>query len=543
MAGKVRISLANKCQLLFGAAVILIVASALTVVWFRMEKLVRDDQQDHARQVADLWLQQQLELLHILPATEDISTTAGMDAPMSLRLISREQFALVLQQDSFLAGAITQFQLVDDAVDQLIKARNDQGRPYYRYARAIRASQVEKESFSPALATAPLADPLEKVLVLEFGGDRAQRQRVLNLIFVITAGLVAMLLAIGMFWFVTTRIILSPVRVLRDTAGKIAEGDTNIRSDINTGDEFEQLSEMFNTMVDNLNLQEQELRQTNKSLDLKLGELAEHNVALFEANKIKDEFLANVSHELRTPLHSIIGFAEVLEDTLKRRTGPTDEKRKRYIANIIASSRRLLDLINDLLDLAKIEAGRMELHIEPMSVSDAAEGLINLIRPQAQKAKIKLQISVEPTLAMINTDPGKVQQIVFNFLSNAVKFTPQGGTVTLSAQSVEPSGDDQPPRLRISVTDTGPGIEPHLHEKIFEKFTQLDATETREHGGTGLGLTISRNLATLLQGEVEVVSEVGRGATFSLSIPVEMTDRASPLMPQLAGDTAPAATT
>jgi len=538
MAGKVRISLANKCQLLFGAALVLIVTSALTVVWFRMEKLVRDDQQNHARQVADLWLQQQLELLHILPATEDISTTAGMDAPMLLRLISREQFEQISQRDAFLAVAIRKFQLVDDATDQMIKERVDEGRPYYRYARAIRASQVQKEDFSPAVSTAPLTDPLEKVLVLEFSGDQAQRQRVLNLIFVITAGLVAMLLAIGMFWFVTTRIILSPVRVLRDTAGKIAEGDTNIRSDINTGDEFEQLSEMFNTMVDNLNMQKQELRQTNKSLDLKLGELAEHNVALFEANKIKDEFLANVSHELRTPLHSTIGFAEVLEETLKRRTGPTDEKRKRYIANIITSSRRLLDLINDLLDLAKIEAGRMELHIEPMSVSDAAEGLINLIRPQAEKAKIKLQLTVKPMLTMVNTDPGKVQQIVFNFLSNAVKFTPKGGTVTLSAESIEPMSIDQPPRVRISVTDTGPGIAPHLQEKIFEKFTQLDSTETREHDGTGLGLTISRNLATLLQGEVDLVSEVGSGATFSLTIPVKLAARTTPLMPQIADDTA-----
>ena len=237
-----------------------------------------------------------------------------------------------------------------------------------------------------------------------------------------------------------------------------------------------------------------------------------------------------MSHELRTPLHSIIGFAEVLQETLQPRTGPVDEKRKRYIANIITSSGRLLDLINDLLDLAKIEAGRVELTVGPMSVKDTAEGLVNLIRPQAERASIELVTKVQRNLPTVQTDAGKVQQIVFNFLSNAVKFTPDGGTVTLSSEMIAGNGPHKP-GLRISVSDTGPGIPDHMQEKIFEKFMQLESAVTREHGGTGLGLTISRDLAQLLQGEIELESRQGQGATFSLVIPLQLATRGAALMP------------
>ena len=538
MPKAVRISLANKCQLLFGGAIILIVVAALAVVWVRMEKLVTEGQESHARRTAELWLQDKLQLVGAFPPGDDPEMTLQFDKDMTLALIEKDSFESLSDRDPpphdvFLANAVHKFQIQPDLDEHFIESRDDQNQPYYRYARAIRDSDL-KSSESPIAPEAIAgADPLEMVLLIQFRDNRVQRQQIRNQIYIISAGLVGMLLAIGAFWFITTRIILSPVRVLRDTAEKIAEGDTNIRSDINTGDEFEQLSGMFNTMVATLNAKEKELRQSNKSLDLKLGELAEHNVALFEANKIKDEFLANVSHELRTPLHGIIGFAEVLEETLRSRTGPVDEKRKRYIANIIISSRRLLDLINDLLDLSKIDAGRMEVTVEPMSVVDTCEGLINLIRPQAEKAGIELRLKMAKDIPVVRTDAGKVQQIVFNFLSNAVKFSPRDGSVTLSA-TVRESPNSQ--HLCIGVADTGPGIAPDLHEKIFDKFTQLDATVTKEHGGTGLGLTISRDLAKILQGQIEVQSEVGQGASFCLLIPFEMESRSVPLMPDLATD-------
>ncbi len=178
----------------------------------------------------------------------------------------------------------------------------------------------------------------------------------------------------------------------------------------------------------------------------------------------------------------------------------------RYASNIILSSKRLLELINDLLDLAKIEAGRLEVRSAPVSVRDTSEGLAALIRPLAEKKNVALKVRLEPSLPPLVTDAGKLQQILFNLLANAVKFSPPGGVVTLAVIEDPSSGE-----IAFRVSDQGPGIEPEFHEKIFEKFIQLETSVTREHGGTGLGLTISRELAELLGGSIRVESRGPRG--------------------------------
>ena len=534
MSKKVRISLAVKCQLLFGAAVLLILSAALAVVWVRMQGLVVESQKERARELTNAWLSEMIELAHPM---EQFASQEDLAHELTLSLVENEEFEFAPQVDPFLAEAIAYFQTYPDQNEFARSQRDRGGRSYFRYARAIRRSDLPRilgrGGFAPTVEVPAIADPLEKVLVLDSRSDLAQQQLLVNGAYLVAAGLFAGLLAIGVFWFITTRLILSPVRVLRDTAGKVSEGDLNIRSDINTGDEFEQLSDMFNTMLENLKINEDQLRSANKSLDLKLGELAEHNVALFEANRIKDDFLANVSHELRTPLNSIVGFAEVLQETLQDRTGPVAEKRKRYAANIITSSRQLLDLINDLLDLAKIEAGRIDLRVGPLSTLDTIEALVTLIRPQTDKKRIDLQVNCAKSLPMLVTDASKFQQILFNFLANAAKFTPEKGQVTITAKLIGPGEPDGEDRLKVSVSDTGPGIPPEDQEKVFEKFTQLDSTVTREHTGTGLGLTISRDLAALLQGRIELESELGQGATFSLIIPLVLKARSVPLMPDL----------
>jgi signal transduction histidine kinase len=543
MPQKVRISLANKCQLLFGAAVLLILTAALTVVWLRMQVLVREEQEETARKIARAWLSDMIQLGGSMLELERLPNAMEGEQGLTLTLVRRDEFEIAARRDAFLANAIERFESREEKRDLFRTVSDDSGQRYYRYIRAIRKSDLmrigggEEAGFTnPTVEVPGLADPLEMMLVIQLRSDRAERQLMLNRIYIIAAGLLAGLLAIATFWFITTRLILSPVRVLRDTAEKVSDGDLNIRADINTGDEFEQLSHMFNHMLETLKSSQDQLKGTNKSLDLKLGELAEHNVALYEANKIKGEFLANVSHELRTPLNSIIGFAEVLEETLKDKTStPVDEKRRRYVSNIITSSRRLLDLINDLLDLAKIEAGRMEVRVGPLSVADTIEGLVNLIKPQADKKQIELQVKVAGSLPVVQTDAGKLQQVLFNFLSNAVKFTPAQGRVTVSAAVVAGRGEGAAPRVRISVSDTGPGIALDQQDRIFEKFSQLDSTVTKEHGGTGLGLTISKELANLLQGEIELDSDVGRGATFSIIIPQSLQARSIPLMPDLNG--------
>ncbi len=533
MSKTVRVSLANKCQLLFGIAVVLILAAALTVVWQRMQKLVNVGLEVTARKLADAYLANMIQVAPVQPFMDDSDTSDWARQGIVVQVIMNDEFDTVSTLDPFLAEAIERFETHSDRLELHRPARDEHKQRYHRFARAIRKSDRQRlYLWEPDVSATDIADPLVGVLLIQVRADPIEHQQMLNRIYIVVAGLLAGLLAIGVFWFITTRIILSPVRVLRDTAEKVTEGDLNIRADINTGDEFEQLSDAFNHMLERIAVHQEDLRRMNKGLDLKLGELAEHNMALYEADKIKGEFLANVSHELRTPLNSIIGFAEVLQETLQHRTGPVDEKRKRYIANIIRSSRQLLELINDLLDLAKIEAGRMELRVSGVSIVDTAEGLVNLIRPHTQKKQITVNLSLDSQIPIIQTDESKVHQILFNFLSNAAKFTPAGGTIELAARLL--SNGQQDAHVCLSVSDTGPGIAAENQDRIFDKFTQLESTETRQHSGTGLGLTISRDLARLLRGRIELDSTTGRGATFSLIIPLVLEPHSAPLMPQIA---------
>lgn len=526
----IRISLANKCQLLFGLAVLLVMTAALTVVALRMQALVERGPERRAQDLAEMWLGGQINFGDPIRLVDD-PVPPPADTRVVLSLVHEDEFLAQAKENTFLAQAIERFESVATENERFDSARDTGGRTYFRYARAVRASDLARlqSAFHGGLTPAGVADPLRRVLFIQLRDHEAARQQTVNRVTLVAAGLFSGLLAIAVFYYITTRIILSPVRVLRGYAERVSQGDLSIRSDINTGDEFEQLSDMFNTMLSGLKAQQDELASANQTLDLKLMDLAESNVALYEANELKGDFLSNVSHELRTPLNSIIGFAEVLQDTLADQVGPVDEKRKRYTANIIVSSRRLLELVNDLLDLAKIEAGKVELRIDRVSVADTVEGLITLIRPQAEKKDIDLRVLLGPRLPLIETDPGKLQQVVFNFLANAVKFTPPRGRVTLRAElapAQTPLGEEghdprtHVPRLRIAVTDTGPGIDAEDQARIFDKFTQLDRGVTKAHGGTGLGLTIARDLAQMLGGSIEVDSIPGRGATFSVLLPV-----------------------
>ena len=267
-------------------------------------------------------------------------------------------------------------------------------------------------------------------------------------------------------------------------------------------------------MLVHLQSTQDELRTINKSLDTRLGELAETNVALFEANKLKSEFLANVSHELRTPLVSIIGFAELVRDAME--TPPKDRTRPaRYADNILASGRMLLDIINDLLDLAKIEAGKIELHLSHFYMADVCEKLMDFVRPLAEKKNLQISATVAPGLPQFHSDSGKINQILYNLLSNAIKFTPSGGRVGLE---VRPQGDGA---IELRVWDTGSGIPEEKRSLIFEQFRQLDASATREHSGSGLGLPITKELTRMLGGSIQVESLVDQGSTFIVTLPIE----------------------
>lgn len=523
----VGISLANKCQLLFGCAVLLILAAALSVPWIRTQALVHDYQLEVARQLADRWLQDRKQL-----GVDPLLSETSAD-PLRIRLIPVERIDLGEDRDAFLAAAVARFR--DDASQQdLMQTTTVQGQRIYRYAKAIHESRMRSlrdpsiADLSPGVVEPQVSDPLRAVLAVERTSEFAESQLMMNRVFIIAAGLIGGLLAVLVFYFILTKLILSPVRKLRQTADKVQSGDLSIRSQIRTGDEYEQLSEAFNNMLDRVEQSQAQLRSMNQSLDLKLTELSEANIGLYESNRLKSEFLANVSHELRTPLNSIIGFAELLEEMARIDPG-ADPKRVRYITNILTSGRSLLEMINDLLEMAKIEAGRMEVNVAPASLGDLVEGLVNIMRPQAQRKDIELHARLAANLPTVETDPGKLQQILFNFMSNAIKFTPAGGTVTIAADRVK--RQDGSDGVRLSVSDTGPGIPYDLQDLIFEKFRQADASHTREHKGTGLGLAICRELATMVGATVSLVSEPGHGATFFVEVPViNMPKPPQPLM-------------
>ncbi|MHC5536994.1 ATP-binding protein, partial [Singulisphaera rosea] len=305
-----------------------------------------------------------------------------------------------------------------------------------------------------------------------------------NRAILITAALVTAILAMVASYVIVRYVIVKPVKHLRDVSDAIAAGRLNVRSQIQTGDEFEELSHAFNRMLHSLVAMQQELRDVNSDLDRKIDELAQANMALFEMNRLKSDFLATMSHELRTPLNSIIGFSEVLAGS-----DQINERQRRYATNIQTSGKMLLVMINDILDLAKIESGKMEVRTEDFSIRDVCEALTSLARPIAERKDIDLECRLDDAIPLMRQDSGKIRQILYNLLSNAIKFTPEGGRVSVTART-------EGKFVVIDVVDTGIGIAEEDRDKIFEKFRQAggpgqgDSVLTREHQGTGLGLSI-----------------------------------------------------
>jgi signal transduction histidine kinase len=228
------------------------------------------------------------------------------------------------------------------------------------------------------------------------------------------------------------------------------------------------------------------------------------------ANQHKSEFLASVSHELRTPLNAIIGFSEVM---LERMFGDINDKQEEYLNDILSSGRHLLSLINDILDLAKIEAGRMELEATDFHLPQAIDNALVLVRERALRRAITLEPWIDPQLGEIKADERKVKQVLVNLLSNAVKFTPEGGRIDVRAVLADGMAE-------ISVADTGVGIAPEDQEAVFEEFRQVGTDYARKHEGTGLGLSLARKFVELHGGRIWVKSQLGEGATFTFTIPV-----------------------
>jgi signal transduction histidine kinase len=244
------------------------------------------------------------------------------------------------------------------------------------------------------------------------------------------------------------------------------------------------------------------LADTNRELELR-------NLEIERANRLKSEFLASMSHELRTPLHTVIGFSELLGEEIE---GPLNEKQKRFIGHIHQDSLHLLELINDILDLSKIEAGRLELRREPFDVTAAIEEVLGSIRTQGHAKSIQITTNVAVSTAL-DADRVRFKQVLYNLLSNAVKFTPEGGKVHVEANEADHF-------LRVAVTDTGIGIEKEQHASVFNKFYQVGATTKGVKEGTGLGLAITKHLVEQHGGQITLASEPGHGSCFTFTMPL-----------------------
>ena len=544
------ISLANKCLFLFGGVLAVIFILTLAVPWMRTSGIVHDYQQEVSSQLADAWLHDGLDGI------------SGEGSWLSLNDLLGNSDSEVSKNDALLVGFIPWKSILEapasdvtsksaateeqrdyaelirtaftgkDAQKDVLASRSLAGQYISFYARSIKASDLgpvtnNRDLIRFLLGTTDVTnnDPVVGAVVVlrdtDFGQSQLSRSRLLILI----AGLVAIVVAIMVMRAMLAKLIFKPMRRLQTVIETVTEGHLEARSNLKTGDELELLSGGLDQMLDQLTETQDRLQRMNESLDLKVAELAEANVGLWESTRFKTEFLANISHELRTPLNSIIGFTELLHDKAMQED-EEGSRRVRYLSNILNSGHSLLEMINELLDMAKIEAGRMEVNVEPSSITDIIEGLARIMSPQADARSLRVVTDIPEDLPLIETDPGKVQQVLYNLLSNAVKFSPDSGTIHISAECRSDQDSPEANRIVLSVSDEGPGIPADMHDIIFEKFRQVDASHTRSHMGTGLGLAICRDLVDMLHGELWLQSADGEGTTFFVSLGVVYRNRA-----------------
>jgi two-component system, NtrC family, sensor kinase len=310
-------------------------------------------------------------------------------------------------------------------------------------------------------------------------------------------------------WMATK--ISRPIIRLKQSAEAIGSGQFSTRIDIRTNDEVEALANEFNKMAD-------QLQSYTTSLEQKVHE---KTAQLELANQHKSEFLANMSHELRTPLNAVIGFSDVLKEQY---FGELNKKQQEYVKDINESGQHLLSLINDILDLSKIEAGHMDLDLSEFNLSMALDNAMVLVRERALRQQLQLRADIAADVANVTADQRKVKQILINLLTNAVKFSHPGGWVEVLVRR-DTNG------VMVTVKDSGPGIAPEDHAAIFEEFRQLKSSGSAKFEGTGLGLALAKRFVELHGGRIWVESEVGKGAAFTFTLP----DRSLPVSAPVPG--------
>jgi signal transduction histidine kinase len=362
-------------------------------------------------------------------------------------------------------------------------------------------------------------------------------QRIAGILMTALVIMVVLLLPGTAVTVVLTKKIASPVLRLAKAAKEISEGNLDSRIEIHTNDEISQLNEAFNHMLAQLRAYRERVKlhhqHLEKEVDLRTRELHQAVDKALElahkaeaANIAKSDFLANMSHELRTPLNHIIGFTELVVD---KQFGDLSKTQEEYLNDVLQSSKHLLSLINEILDLSKVEAGKMALDLSEINVKELLENSLVMIKEKAMKHSIQLSLGVDRVPEVLRGDERKLKQIMYNLLSNAVKFTPDGGSVHLSAEREDGlgkmnDGHEQEGKgswLQVRVADTGIGLREEDLERIFEPFVQVESSASRRYQGTGLGLPLTKRFVELHGGKIWAESEgEGKGSTFHFVIPV-----------------------
>ncbi|MBL7106749.1 MAG: HAMP domain-containing protein [Phycisphaerae bacterium] len=513
------LSLAEKCRIAFGAAVIFILTIALILPYIWMGKLTLKSLLDSGKAESQMLQNRHFQLEDSGQGSlPQLGPTGAMTEPNQAQIkwmrfteAEAEKFEKLQPQTKELIESIKGNESRQE--DIILEEKDGQFRSCY--VRIVRANENCVSCHNPQGTARPFGQS-EAVgaIVIEKPAAHIKRIAFMNWVWIAAAWLIGGTGAIIAFYIITQRVILRPIRQLRALANNVTEGNLDIRSSIKTRDEYEKLSQSFNDMLDALQAGQKKLRKANKQLDGKIAELSGRNIELFKANKVKGEFLANMSHEFRTPLNAILGFAEIIKENPNV---INEDRGKRYAENIIVGGKNLLNMINDLLDLAKSEAGKMKLHIEQFNIEDMCRSVIASFAVLTRDKKIKVKLIADEDLPLITTDCGKVRQILYNFLSNSVKFTSEQGRIEVRISMLDER------MVRMSVSDSGCGIAEADREKIFEKFRQADGSLTRSSEGSGLGLAICKELATLLAGTIGLESSLDDGSMFWIDIPIALT--------------------
>jgi two-component system sensor histidine kinase BarA len=543
-------SLERKCRLLFGLCLFVLITGSFWWYGSRTEDLVYTTTRSTGRHLVDaIMLHYHWKTLEADQRYTNLIETLGrtlQSQPYGWRMLTPEATPEERAAYTQLDAAVLEFFKDRPAPGGSPEAPAAVGPPRpgaeyrefrtadnseYHYYQPVRAKQsclicheykgltAEQAAAAPAEARHKLAeDDLMAVVKVVMPDSATQKAINWNRAILLATAIMTVFLAMLAAYAIVRYVIVKPLDHLREVSDEVRRGNVQARAEIHTADEFEELGVAFNRMLRGLVDSQEELRKANRSLDEKVDELARANMHLYDTNRLKSDFLATMSHELRTPLNSIIGFSDVLGSIES-----LDDRQKRYVANIRSSGRMLLDMINDILDLAKIEAGRMEVRPTVFRLEAVVSAQCDMVRPLAEKKRIELSYEIAPGLEQVVQDQPKVQQILANLLSNAVKFTPEGGRIDVLA-TLDTAADG--PQIVIEVTDTGVGIADEEQQTIFEKFRQGrtfqagDDAMTREYSGTGLGLSIVRELCRLLGGDIGLESQLGRGSTFTIRLPL-----------------------